>query len=180
MATVSARISVAISFIIISISGAGLVFASWSSQSVTVAMVRASLFIFIMAVVHVAGYLLYMQQVAPAHVATEPPRSTFGVSPLYSSAFGNALFGQALLGLLTALVLDGGRLFGFFKVALLAEWIVICLIVFRRPKMPTNWDLSFIRIGIVPLFLMTGVIATVVWMMIGESDLSGWQRLLSE
>lgn len=180
MATVSARISVATSFIVISISGAGLVFATWSSQSVAIATARASLFVFIMAVVHVAGYLLYMQQGAPSHVAAEPPRSTFAVSLLYSSAFGNALFGQALLGLLTALVLDGGRLFGLFKVALLTEWLVIFLIVFRRPKMPTNWDLSFIRIGILPLFLMTGGIATLVWMMIGESDLSGWQRLLSE
>ena len=79
--------------------------------------------------------------------------------------------------MLTALLLDGGRSFSFFGVAFLAHWLGILLIIARRPMAPMRFDLSFIRIGILPLWILTGGIAPLVWKIIGESTLNGVQRL---
>jgi hypothetical protein len=176
MSTVGARTSVTVSFFVISIVGAAFVFAFWANQSLTVAAGRSILLVIIMAGVHLAGYILYVQQDEPDQV--EPvSRKTVEVSRPYWPALRNALLLQSVLGMFTALLLDGGRSFTFFGVALLAHWIGIILIVARRPTTPTEFDLSFIRIGILPIFVLTGAISPLVWRIIGESDLSGWQRL---
>jgi hypothetical protein len=79
--------------------------------------------------------------------------------------------------MLTALMLDGGRTFGFFKVAVLGHWVGILMIIGRRPISPTKWDIFFIRWGVLLLLTAAGLIAPLVWAIIGDSHLSGWQRL---
>lgn len=177
MTSAHARIAVATSFIVMSTVGAGLVFAYWYSQNSVVAAGRAVFFIVIMACVHLAGYLLFVQQDFANPVESAAPRGSFEISPLYWHALKTAVLLQLFFGALTSLMLDLGRSFGFFQVALLGHWIGILLIITRRPLSATKIDIFFIRWGIVLLLIMARLIAPLVWAIIGESDLSGWQRL---
>jgi hypothetical protein len=177
MVSSRARISVSVSFVVLSTLGAGFLFATWASRSLVVAESRSALFVVIMACVHVVGYFLYIQQknFRPTHLF--PHQNRFGISPQYAPALGRAIVLQACLGILTALILDGGRAFSFFGVALLAHWIGILLIIWRRPKTPTELDLSVIRIGILPIIFIECVIAPIVWSAIGESEWSVLERV---
>jgi len=87
---------------------------------------------------------------------------------------------QAVFGVLTALMLDMGRSFGFFKVALIGHWMGIFVIMGRRPLSPTKWDIFFIRVGVLAILTLVVLIAPIVWNVIGESHLSGFERLLGE
>jgi hypothetical protein len=82
-----------------------------------------------------------------------------------------------MFGIPSALLLDGGRVFGFFKVAFVGHWIAILMIIGRRPMSPTKADILIVRWGVLLLLLATGVIAPFIWSVIGESHLNGWQRL---
>ena len=177
MTTAHARISVAVSFIIMSVAGAGFVFTYWSTQSIAAAAGRSILFVVVMACVHLAGYILYVQQNYPQPTEDVPQRAAFEFSPRYGSALNQAIVLQIVFGVLTALMLDMGQSFGFFKVAFLGHWVGILLIIGRRPLSPTKVDIFFIRWGILLLLAITGGIAPLVWKIIGESDLNGWQRL---
>jgi hypothetical protein len=178
MTTTRARNALVTSSGIISILGGLFVFAYRVNESVAVAVFYATLFIMIVGCMHGIGYILYLQQVGPPPVEEVPQKAICGISPQYWSAFKEALIGQSLIGIPTSLLLDGGRAFAFFETALLGHWIAILLIVWRRPMTPTKFDLSFIRIGILPMCLLPGLLTPLVWRIIGESDLSGWQRLL--
>ncbi len=177
MMAAHARLSVATSFVIISFVGAGFVFSHWSSQNIELAIWCTALFVVIMACIHATGYILYVEQNRPKPVAVLPQPGLHGISPLYWSAFREAAFAQSLLGIPLALLLDGGRAFSFFGVAILSQWISTLMIVTRRPTSPTKGDLYFIRIGILPLCVLTGGIAPFVWKVLGESDLHGLHRL---
>ncbi|MGN6544696.1 MAG: hypothetical protein ACTHK7_06590 [Aureliella sp.] len=78
-------------------------------------------------------------------------------SPQYNAAFKTGLMIQAVLAVLTALVLDYGQTHRAFWVAFLCQWATVWIILFRRPMRPTQMDLSIVRYGIVPLlFLVAG------------------------
>jgi hypothetical protein len=78
-------------------------------------------------------------------------------SPEYNVAFKTALLVQAVLAVVTALVLDFGQTHRAFWVALLCQWAMVWIILFRRPMHPTRFDLSLVRYGIVPLlFIVAG------------------------
>ena len=177
MTSAYARIAVTGSFVVMSIIGAGFVFSYWSSQSITTAAGCSILFLVIIACVHLAGYILYVRQDSHKLAKAVPPQASFQYSASYWPALKVAIVGQVVLGILTALMLDGGRTFGFFKVALLGHWIGILMIIGRRPLAPIKWDLFFIRWGVLLLLIVAGLVAPLVWAIIGESSLSGWQRL---
>jgi hypothetical protein len=70
------------------------------------------------------------------------------------SAFGNlawavmmSLVQHLLVFGLYAATLDGGRLVGMCAAVSLGFWLVVLLIVIRRRRNPTNFDLAFIAIG---------------------------------
>lgn len=173
-----ARIAVASLFVAISIVGVGFIFNYWSSQGIAGAAGRSMLFIVIMASVHLAGYLLYAQQTFPFRVETAPAhRASFEFSPQYWPALKDAIMLQLVIGMLTALMLDGGRSFEFFKVALIGHWIGILIAVGRRPLSPAKTDIFLIRWGVLLLLFATGWVAPFVWSLIGESHVSGWERL---
>ena len=100
------------------------------------------------------------------------------ISPDYLSAIGLGVVIQLPLLLLAALLLDGGRAFSMICVAMLAYWSATVGIIIRRPREPKASDLVFIRWG--PLFVLAiaGLLAPIVWLLIGESHLNGLERLL--
>jgi hypothetical protein len=164
MTIAPARIAVAASFMAISIVGAAFVFTYWASESISGAAGRSILFIVIMASVHLAGYLLYVQQALPTRAESTPlARASFEFSPQYWSAIKDAIILSLLFGVPSALLLDGGRVFGFFKVALIGHLSGILMTMGRRPMSPTSADILFIRWGVLLLFLATGVIAPFIW-----------------
>ena len=177
MSVAHARIAVASLFVAISILGVGFVFGYWHSEGIAGAVGRSALFLVIMACVHLAGYLLYVEQHSPVHAEAISPWASFDYSPQYWPALKLAVFLQLVLGVLTALMLDGGRSFGFLKVALIGHWIGILLIIGRRPHSPTKVDIFLIRWGVLLLLLVAAGIAPFIWLMIGEYHLSGWERL---
>jgi hypothetical protein len=61
---------------------------------------------------------------------------------------------QGLLGVLTALILDGGVAFRTFLVAALGYWLMVAMLLVRRPMTPTWIDLQLVRWGILPLFII--------------------------
>jgi hypothetical protein len=75
-------------------------------------------------------------------------------SPIYNAAFKTALLLQAVLAIVTALILDFGQTHRAFWVACLCQWAMVWIILFRRPMRPTWLDLSLVRYGIVPLLLI--------------------------
>jgi hypothetical protein len=177
MTITKARNSVVASFLLTSIVGVVFLLVHWWSEGVGIAIWTSVLFVVIAGSMHGAGYLLYVQQFEPKPaVAPLPVGKRF--SPLYWPAirFGGVL--QVVLGFLTASLLDGGRAFGFFQVAFVAYWLIVGLIIVRRPQSPTRGDIVFIRWGIVFTLFVSGNCAPFVWRIIGESDLSGWQRLM--
>jgi len=78
-------------------------------------------------------------------------------SPEYNAAFKTALLMQAVLAVVTALVLDFGQTHRAFWVAFLCQWAMVWIMLFRRPMQPTRFDLAIVRYGIVPLlFFVAG------------------------
>jgi TatA/E family protein of Tat protein translocase len=110
---------------------------------------------------------------------TIPKESEFNLSPLYWPALRFGILVQAVLGILTALILDMGQSFAVLKIAFLSHWLGIFLLWARRPISPTKTDILFVRWGTPLLMMAIGLIAPLIWEIIGKSDLSGWQRLWS-
>ena len=70
----------------------------------------------------------------------------------------SALIQQTATLSVAALILDGGFLFRCCVLASLASWICASVIVVRRPKQPTAFDLAVVKFGF--WFLLTIVIQT--------------------
>jgi hypothetical protein len=81
------------------------------------------------------------------------------ISPHYRSAAGRALRVQIPLAIVSALMLDGGRIARCCAAALLGFWIVALVIAFRRPWAPTQFDLWLWRWGFLPCFIIALVFA---------------------
>jgi hypothetical protein len=172
-----ARIAVAASYFMMAPMGAILIFSHWFGQSATVAITRSALFLVVMGCVHLAGYMLYAHQRPALAGDVDLHRTSFEFSPLYWPALKFGILLQAIIGTLCALMLDMGETFDVFKVTFVAHWAGIFFIMGRRPLSPTRVDIAFIRWG-TPLCLAATVwIRPLVWQMIGESTLSGVERL---
>jgi hypothetical protein len=72
-----------------------------------------------------------------------------------SEDFVFALVQQAVLLLLTSLVLDGGFLFRVCLTAVTAHWIWIGTAVVRRRTSPTAWDIALVKFGFLLCLLLT-------------------------
>lgn len=179
MGTARAQIVLATSFLTISTFGAIALAAACTRNGISAPEVRSALLVIVMACVHALGYILYSRQRWKGDAELISQLENFELSSSYASAFRTGICLEAAMGILTALILDGGETFKFFGVALLAHWIGMILILWRRPLSPTKFDLSFIRIGIIPLLVASAAIGPSVWKLIGESNQSGLQRLLS-
>jgi TatA/E family protein of Tat protein translocase len=121
----------------------------------------------------------YENQFDRKRINTIPEQSEFKLSPLFWPALRFGIIVQAILGVLTALMLDTGESFNVFKVAFLGHWLGIFLLFARRPLSPTKTDIVFIRWGTPLLMMAIALVAPFVWTIIGKNDLSGWQRVTS-
>lgn len=122
---------------------------------------------------------LFEKQFDRKRIETIPEESAFDLSPLYWPALRFGILVQAISGVLTTLMLDMGQSFGVFKVAFLCHWLGVFLLFARRPMSPTKTDIILVRWGTPLLIMAIGLIAPLVWNIIGKGELSGWQRLWS-
>jgi len=100
------------------------------------------------------------------------------LSDALSSAILFGMVVQIVFLLLTALLLDGGVMFRMCLMTAVGYWIGVGVIAVRRGASPTKLDLLFARYGMVGLMVVTPFLAKLVYIIIGESDLSGLERLL--
>ena len=63
---------------------------------------------------------------------------------------------QLCLGLVSLLLLDGGRGARLCGCAMLGFWLGVGIILFRRPFGPTRVDLTAVRWGFLPLLVGAG------------------------
>src|SRR5437870_10687897 len=74
-------------------------------------------------------------------------RITLPIAASYRRAIFDALVLQVVLGALSMMLLDGGRVAHTTGIAVLAFWSGAALIIIRRPTAPTSTDLFLIRFG---------------------------------
>lgn len=172
-----ARIAVGTLFFAMSFAGAAAIYAGWAQTDNSIARGRSILFVGIMACVSTAGCLLSEKQHERDAIGLPTAATHLRLSPLYGPAIRFGLLTQAILGLFTALLLDFGEVFNIFKIAFLAHWLGIALIMWRRSVSPTKSDIVFIRWGTPLLMFTVAPIARFVWKVIGESDMSGLERM---
>ena len=127
-----------------------------------------------MAVVHLVGYLAWRRQYTVDGLGVRPTP----YSKSFVSALKTAVIVQMILLVLTALMLDGGQMFRLCLMAVVVHWIGIGIVAVRRGAVPTTLDLLFMRYGAVILTIAAPFVAAVVYSFIGESYLSGLERLL--
>ena len=90
-------------------------------------------------------------------------RTTLPISASYRRAIFDALVLQVVLGALSMMLLDGGRVAHTTGIAVLAFWSGAALVIIRRPTAPTPTDLFLIRFGFLPLLIVTFALAEWVW-----------------
>jgi hypothetical protein len=86
---------------------------------------------------------------------------------VYSYAITLALAQQAVVLVFASLILDGGVVFRFCVAAAIASWVCTLLILLRRPKQPTPFDLAIIKYGFWPALPIVFVLGAAVFGMAG-------------
>ena len=81
----------------------------------------------------------------------------------YRRAVFDAVILQVIFGVLSKMVLDGGKVAHTTGIAMLAFSMGVGLIIQRRPTDPTDWDLTWIRFGFLPLLVVTFAVAEWAW-----------------
>lgn len=97
----------------------------------------------------------------------QPPQNWRDYAPEYNRAIVQGLIIQGVLCLLSALVLDMGQMHRAFWVALLCQWAVVWMLLFRRPMNPTKLDLAIVRYGIVPIYALVVIIGKPLALAVG-------------
>ncbi len=98
-------------------------------------------------------------------------------SDTFRSALKDGILLQVVFSVLAALVTTHG-LNQICIVAILGYWIGLVFIAVLRKNATTKVDLFFVRWGIVWLMIVVPFLAKLVYVIIGESELSGLERLL--
>jgi hypothetical protein len=83
-----------------------------------------------------------------------------GLSPTERfQAFRFSLFQQLPCAVLTALMLDGGRMVRICLMAMLVYWAAVAWLLVRRPLCKGTTDLVFVRWGFLPIFVASLMLA---------------------
>lgn len=85
------------------------------------------------------------------------------ISPVYRKAIFDALVIQIVIGILSAMILDGGLCAQICGVALLAFWGGAAVLIWRRPQSPSEVDVFLIRFGYFAVIFIAGVLIPIVW-----------------
>jgi hypothetical protein len=178
----NAGLAFGLSFVVTSLAFSAVIFANLvGERGWAFAAGVAAMFVMIIAGLHLAGWLYYILQPSLSVEVADGQKSSPAIDRQYWSAIKDGVALQAIFGgMLFALMLDGGHLFEFFRVAFICHWLAILVIIARRPHSPTQIDLFCNRWGIVFTFFATGFMAPTVWSIIGESHMSGWERMSSD
>ena len=97
-------------------------------------------------------------------------RNWIDYSPLFNGAMVTGVAIQAVLGVLSLLVLDMGQAWRTFWVSMLCQWAVVLIILLRRPMAPTKLDLDIVRYGIVPLVVIVNVFGPILLRAMGITN----------
>src|SRR5437588_3005314 len=89
------------------------------------------------------------------------------ISPRYGKPIFEALALQAVLGLFSLLILDGGTTARICGIALVAFWGGATVLIWRRPQSPTKTDIELIRFGYLPLAVLAFFLVHFIWKMRG-------------
>lgn len=101
--------------------------------------------------------------------ATEPRTNGTDYAPAYNRALIDGFLVQAVLFVLTALIMrpEPHRA---FLVALLCQMATDFMILIRRPLAPTKFDLAVMRYGILPLFAVISWLGPVLLRLLGIAN----------
>ena len=89
------------------------------------------------------------------------------ISPSYRKPVFEAFALQALLGLLSTLVLDGGTTARICGIALVAFWTGVAVLIWRRPESPIQTDIELLRFGYLPLVVIAFLLVHYIWTLRG-------------
>ena len=106
-------------------------------------------------------------------VAAVPELSTFAImkrvrhaipiSKDYDSPVFEALAIQVVIAILSAMVLDGGRVAQVCGVAILAFWGGVAVLICRHPLKPSRIELQFVRFGYLPVVVVAFFLLNWIW-----------------
>lgn len=85
------------------------------------------------------------------------------ISESYRPALWSAMIFSLIIGVLSALMLDGGEIARLSAIGLTVFWASAWVVVWRRPQNPTSVALFLIRWGCAPLIIGFEVAIFHVW-----------------
>ena len=85
------------------------------------------------------------------------------IAPSYRKPIFEAVVLQALLSILSLLMLDGGTTARICGIALVAFWAAAVVLILRRPRTPTRTDLSFVRFGYLAMVVVAFFLVHFIW-----------------
>ena len=157
MDTTLARPVLSVSFVVSSLAGVAFLLAFWLSTDVSTAVVRASLFVASMAVVHWVGFRLYITQESSAMTSRNVDFSH--VRPHLTAIASTQL--PCLL--LAAMLLDGGRGLRVCVAAVVAHLLAIAFVSVRSRYELTATDTFTMRWGFFPCLACAVLIGNAIW-----------------
>jgi hypothetical protein len=89
------------------------------------------------------------------------------VSASYRRPIGTALVTQAIVAVLSGMILDGGTVMRICLVAMIAFWAGAAVLIWRRPQSPTKTDLALIRLGYLLVVAIAAWVVPAIWAMRG-------------
>ena len=70
---------------------------------------------------------------------------------------------QAFLGVLTSMILDGGQIFSFWLIAIVAYLVPAIMIIYRNSKSVNKVDLFYLKFGSLIILILAPIIINIVW-----------------
>jgi len=159
-----ARVPIAAVWLAVSIAGVAFIYGYWSAHERPGTGVRYSaIYLTVITAVSLAGYIMYLNESACPALPTEETGWA-----AYWPSLCDGIIVQGVFLIFGALMLDLGQAFHISLVAAVAHWMMIILIIGRRPQSPTQLDLIAIRWGYVPLLIVIGRIGPLIWIRLGR------------
>ncbi len=121
-----------------------LIYSVWETVGLYKGIVGCTVFIVVMAGVHLIGYRLWQRQ----FVQDQGP-----ISSAYWPSTKTSLLQQAVVFILALLMLDLGQTMCEAVTAIVAYWLAFSIILVRRPSSPTRGDIFLIRYGFLFIFV---------------------------